>query len=485
MRRDTRLTSTVGLIIAGTICVTSLAGCTTSVSSTQSPSPNSASTATPAASQAVVESPSSAVSTRPTQDVPSYGPTPPESPTSTAPAVTLGPTSEPDDPNTSAATWRLIGQIDVLADDIEWATAFDAGYVVTSAYGHPVRTWFSTTGSDWRKSSIGGVVTPCPGWTARPDTSIEQALTLGDRVLLLGSVFDQSTTRCEDEWEGSRAAAWISTDGVSWQEVDQIYPDKTTVRTRWPYKDGWLGIGTRYPDDGAPGESVVLSSGDGLSWDVLTGLGNDVAPNDQEPFVHGAALADTTVIVTSQTINDPTAPDGQAVDITVWRSDDAIHWKEVAAPFSGIHRNPYREMPYVTQLIAPSYWIDPPSLLSPEASPWLFVVQAVDGDFDAKVWSTIDLERWDSADFPRPAVDFVVPTNVGLIAQGRVECQLAGAPCPPERQRQYVSTDGARWLPLDPRLTGWVTVIRGADTALLIGNNSGRVWYLETHITGP
>ena len=369
----------------------------------------------------------------------------------------------------AALEWRLIGQID---GRVMGLTSFASGYLTVTDDEELEGIWYSADGIEWQLSQIGTSFVPCPGWVPRVDAHTGQILVAGSQVVLLGDEYDPDNWLCGDDGrEAWRPMAWTSTDGRQWLPAARGWTERTThVSAVWTAGAGWEAAVTENDHSAAPGETVVLGSPDGLTWHQLARLGNRIAPYDETGPLVAAAADDggRRVLVASEWIEDDAAPDDEATVISLFDSSDGVSWRLLEAPFGGRHQARYEELPYVTQVISPT----------DAGGAWLFVLQTA-GGAPARVWATRDFAAWDDAEFPRPTVDFIVPTSVGLISQGRVECYVAGGACPAPRQRQFTSGDGQHWMPLQPRLTGELSVADGPAGVLLIGHDSGRVWRLE------
>ena len=87
-----------------------------------------------------------------------------------------------------------------------WEAVGDAGYPVAR---------YSTDGLTWTHADLAKEVTPCPGWTARPDGEVSAGATNGHSVVLVGLEYAPGDATC-GTWQ---AAAWVTTDGTSWQRA--------------------------------------------------------------------------------------------------------------------------------------------------------------------------------------------------------------------------------------------------------------------------
>jgi hypothetical protein len=433
------------LRLAGTVLLGSLLmACS---SPTGSPSPFPALSPTPAATSPVVASPPAA--STPSTDSPTPGAT-------TSPTVS-------DEP-----MWQLIGQLDGQAGGI---TGFAGGYVASASSEAGPLVWFSPEGREWQANVLGQEFTPCPGWTTRPDSNPGDLVTNGRELLLLGEEYDPENWVCgEDGREAWRPVVWRSTDGLTWSRQTMRLTDRAShVAAVWPVADGWLAAIAENDDTPEPGETVIVRSTDGVDWQIQSRLGNRIGPYDSAgPLIAAAAAPDgTSMLVLTEIVDDPASPDGESAVVTVRASSDGATWTKVDAPFGGRHATGYDERPFVNHLLPPDG----------DGSPWLVVVQT-EGGPGARIWTTTDFVDWHSVEFPRPTVDFVQAVEVGFIAQGRVECHMTGGACPPPRQRLFISSDGLDWQPIQPRLTGDLSVTDGPAGLLLLGHSSGRVWLL-------
>jgi hypothetical protein len=414
--------------------------------------PESSPIASPSASQSAGPPASVPASVQPSPAIATPSVTPPAAPTATA---------------AGELEWRLIGQMDGRAAGL---TSFSGGYL-SHDDGELAGIWFSPDGIDWQLSQVGTTIVPCPGWTPRPDAHANQILAAGSRVVLLGDEYDPDNWQCGDDGrEAWRPVGWTSADGRQWQRAPlSMTPRTSHISAVWLTTDGWEAAVTENDDTPAPGETVVLSSADGLTWHETARLGNRIAPYDETgPLVAAAADgAGRRLMAMSEWVEDDAAADDEARVISLFESSDGVTWHALDTPFGGRHLSRYEELPYVTHVVAPT----------DTGGRWLVVVQT-EGGSPARVWATRDFATWENAEFPRPTVDFIEPTSLGLLAQGRVECYQAGGACPNPRQRQFVSRDGLDWAPLQPRLTGDLSVVDGPAGVLLIGHDSGRVWRL-------
>lgn len=364
--------------------------------------------------------------------------------------------------------WQQAGQLDGQAGGI---TGFAGGYVASSSSEAGAHVWFSPDGREWQAIVLGQEFTPCPGWVPRPDSHPGELVTNGHELLSLGNEYDPDGWVCGEEGhEAWRPAAWLSTDGLNWSRHTLRLTERTShVAAVWPVDDSWLAAVAENDDTPEPGETVILRSADGIDWQSYARLGNRIAPYDGTgPLVVAAAAPDgTSLLAMTEIIDDAAAPDGEAAVVTVRVSSDGSSWTRIEAPFAGHHLTRYEELPFVSHLLPPDA----------DGSPWLVVVQT-EGGLGARVWTTHDFVDWQSVEFPRPTVDFVTAVEGGYIAQGRVECYVAGGTCPPPRQRLFISSDGLDWQPIEPRLTGDLSVSDGPAGVLLLGHDSGRVWQL-------
>jgi hypothetical protein len=123
---------------------------------------------------------------------------------------------------------------------------------------------------------------------------------------------------------GNDAAAWSSTDGVTWQAVDGGSAFVETPETRMTavvavpggfVAGGWAGITNQ------PGKARFWTSSDGRSWVRLA---------DRPAFVDGrvSAIAATPAGLVAV---GTTGPVGQATGSAVWRSRDGTTWDRVPA----------------------------------------------------------------------------------------------------------------------------------------------------------
>ena len=101
------------------------------------------------------------------------------------------------------------------------------------------------------------------------------------------------------------------------------------------------------------------------------------------------------------------------------------------------------------------------------------------------IWTSTDLEHWDSAPFPMPTVESIAHTTYGLLAFGADPCRDTGGPCDTDPSQYFLSPDGKAWTPLDAAVDA-VTFVEGGAGVVGIGNakpgdDAQSIWRLEPY----
>jgi hypothetical protein len=384
---------------------------------------------------------------------PSPSATAPASPTgptaSTPVASTVLPTPLPSQP--AVVDRRPLGWIrtgEVKAGGIDTLLALDGGYLgweATGEEGYPVAR-YTSDGLTWTHADLAKEVTPCPGWTARPDGEVSAGATNGNAVVLVGLEYAPDAGTC-GTWQ---AAAWVTTDGTSWKRAAGFaaaIDGNAWSENVWATPNGWEAAVT------SPNTITTWGSTDGLSWTS----GAVVAKGDFSLGAHASAPDGTRLLVVY---------DNGAETYRLLLSKDGQHWDAIDGP-PATHGG-------ISRILAPEG----------DSQPWI-VVTTEDDAGKSTIWTSTDLERWDSAPFPMPSVESLAHTTYGLLAFGADPCRDTGGPCDTDPSQYFLSPDGKAWTPLDAAV-GAVTFVEGGAGVLGIGNakpgdDSQAIWRLEPY----
>ena len=292
-------------------------------------------------------------------------------PTDSGSAVPTPPTPLPSSPAAVAAGplgWVKVG--DLKAGRIDTLLAVHGGYLgweATGDEGYPVAR-YSSDGLTWTHADLAEKVTPCPGWTARPDGEVSAGATNGNAAVLVGLEYGPTATTCGN-WQ---AAAWVTSDGTSWKRAPGFAPaidGSAWSEDVWATPDGWEAAVK------SPNTITIWRSADGLSWTS----GAVVAKGDAGIGARASAADGTRLLVVY---------DNAAESSRLLMSKDGQDWTEVAGPpptHGGIAR-----------ILAPDV----------DTRPWI-VVTTEDDAGKSTIWTSTDLEHWDSAPFPMPSVESI------------------------------------------------------------------------------
>ena len=349
--------------------------------------------------------------------------------------MTLAPTSAP-----AALRWQRFGKLalpEFGLDDADFV-GFDGGYVLAGAD----TARFSLDGTTWESTSFE---------PSEPDTYVEirNVASNGPQALLAGAHCryeaqqDYVETFC-------RPQTFVSTDGLTWtrsEPFDTPADDDVAIRSAWPVPGGWEAITCGM-------ERHIWSSADAVNWTEANPARGCAIPAVDETGTRLIVLGERTARLEA--------------------SADGVDWTEIITPFTGR---------------VPEWWVAPIVAPQPAApTPWLFVVQDVEalnhpGQDPPLVstYATTNLAEWTTAEVPRSFVSQVVATPFGFIADALFTCRSSGPenlPCPPEEQRQYLSTDGSIWVELSA-LSGNLRIANGPAGVVAVDIVDGRVWKLQ------
>jgi hypothetical protein len=376
-----------------------------------------------------------------------------------SPPPSISPTSSPEaSPGADAPRWEQIGQI-AAQPYVTELLGFQAGYVAFA--GEYITgssdAWFSVDGREWQRAERELALCGVDDDGESGTDTIEAGASSGPAVLLVGSTaeVDPASGYC-----ATRAVAWLTHDGLTWQRSEAFGGALGTVaQAAWSTPDGWEAAVAHHIEDDheAIVRTGVWRSSDGLHWQQvadeawepghLIGSGPPVAAGSDE---QGTRLISTAWWVAVG------PPDSPLIHSTLLRtSADGQSWNDLDAPFA--RGNPPGLVTHI---------------LPPGAGPggtWLLVTH---DEYlrNATGWHSADLRDWQSIDMPRQQLDAVVRLPDGLLVAG---CNRAA-----ERCGQYISADGSEWMEITPRLQGPVSVAVGPAGVLLVGVVSGRVWKL-------
>jgi hypothetical protein len=380
---------------------------------------------------------------------PAAVPSPSEPPASTFAAPIASATPLPSKPAT--ADTRPLGWVkvaEVKAHGVDALLALDGGYLgweATGDEGYPVAR-YSSDGLTWTHAELAKEVTPCPGWAARPDGEVSGGATNGESVVLVGLEYAPGHATC-GTWQ---AAAWVTTDGTSWQRAPGFAPSgdgNAWAHDVWATPTGWEAAVT------GPNSITIWQSADGLTWTSAA----EVAKGDTGVGWHASAADGTRLLV----INDDSTDTSHLL-----MSKDGRDWRQIDGP------------PPTHGAIA--------RILAPDLDTQSWIVVTTEDDAErSTIWTSTDLGHWESAPFPMPAVESIVHTAYGLLAFGSDPCRETGSTCDTDPSQYFLSPDGNAWTPLDAAVDP-VTFIEGGAGVIGIGypkegEDAQSVWRLEPY----
>jgi hypothetical protein len=370
----------------------------------------------------------------------------PPAATAVAPRATATPLpSKPAPLDARPLGWVKVG--DVEAGHVDVLLALDGGYLgwgTTGDEGYPVAR-YSRDGLAWTHADLAKEVTPCPGWVPRPDGEVSAGATNGKAAVLVGLEYAPGAATC-GTWQ---AAAWVTSDGTAWQRAPGFaaaLDGNSYGHDVWATPDGWEAA------IASPNAVTIWQSADGLAWTSAA----VVAKGDSGIGAHGSAADGTRLLV----VHDYTAESSRLL-----MSRDGRDWTDVGGPpptHGGIGR-----------ILAPDG----------DTQPWI-VVATEDDDGKSSIWTSTDLEHWQSEPFPMPAVEAMARTTYGLLALGSDPCRDTGGPCDTDPSQYFLSADGATWTPLDAAV-GAVTFVESGAGVVGIGNRKPGVDAQATWLLGP
>jgi hypothetical protein len=342
--------------------------------------------------------------------------------------------------------WVKVGELKAGGVDLLLAT--NGGYLgweATGEEGYPVAR-YSSDGVTWTHADLAKEVTPCPGWTARPDGEVSAGATNGKAAVLVGLEYNPTATTCGN-WQ---AAAWVTKDGTNWQRAHGFaaaVDGSAWGHDVWATPDGWEAAVT------SPNTITIWQSTDGLTW-TSSGV---VAKGDFGIGAHASAADGTRLLVVY---------DNSAESSRLLLSKDGKGWGEIDGPpptHGGISR-----------ILAPDS----------ESGPWI-VVTTEDDAGKSTTWTSTDLERWERAPFPMPSVESLAHTAYGLLALGADPCGDMGGMCETDPSQYLLSPDGKVWTPLDAAVDATTFVESGAGVLGIApakpGDDGQSIWRLERY----
>ena len=190
--------------------------------------------------------------------------------------------------------------------DISGLASGPGGLVAIGSRGfdHP-RLWASTDGTDWRAQHL-------PGDVFRRAHFMGVASTPSGWVIVGSAGGTPPTGMAISDPNGSRGAAWLSTDSRTWTSAHVAgHGPQVEVRTLYPGAEGLVALGTR--SGGQVG--TVWTSSDGQRWDL-----GPAAPAGSYPPMPIAA--DGRRIISESYM------DGDGVSFSV--SSDGVTWRTLA-----------------------------------------------------------------------------------------------------------------------------------------------------------
>jgi len=388
-----------------------LAAC---VGAPTAPTPAPASPAAPSPSAEATSSPAAATS-------------------AATPTPTPTPTPRPVPPATVA--WTELASIDVGSHgNISGARALAGGYVAWGIYATswdpPDRwfaTWFSSDGRTWERTIHSETITPCPGWTERQDLEPSASAGDGRTLVIMATLLLPDAEVCyvaidpvDERLNRALVISLSTTDGRTWARSQPFGPQHGDPEDAWAIPGGWE----------ASVDGEVWRSRDLDTWYRVASAGFF-------DWVGGAAPDGTRLAVSIE-----------AEQEVLLASTDSVTWRVV------------RSLPadFVAVGIAPP---------SDAGRPWLVATEMYNnGEEEARVLVSTDLQTWQSSTFPRPGIGALTATRFGWIAIGYMPGRATGCgdTCRPSDPRLFTSADGVTWLALDPPPGG---ILVGDDPGLL------------------
>ncbi|HEX2756676.1 MAG TPA: hypothetical protein VHM48_14500 [Candidatus Limnocylindrales bacterium] len=364
--------------------------------------------------------------------------------TTSHPAPTHVPSASPREAIDPFA-WTKIGEMPYPGGELlkGWFSAgyLALGWVEQNGDLAPVAS-FSRDGRTWRSADLTTPVTPCPGWTARPDGSVADGWAAGGGAVFVG----METVLHGETCDQTRPVAWISSDGLDWTRTHAFEPAGLPITyptAVWTTPSGWE-TALKETDD----RTWLWQSADAATWErrgmisANPDLGLIVVANDG-----------TRVVVAS---------DDAGRSRLLSTSTDGRTWRAIAGP-PVVSTGPGDDW-QVIRVLAP----DGPAPF------WTVVASGEEGpDAHATIWTSADLETWQSGRFPMPSISALGVTSDGILALGTDPCSITGSACPPTRPpRWFRSLDGLTWLPL-ASTRGPDTLMEGPAGTIGIGAPSG------------
>ncbi|MEO5704250.1 MAG: hypothetical protein ABIZ52_01420 [Candidatus Limnocylindrales bacterium] len=378
--------------------------------------------------------------------VPSHAP-------SQAPSQAPSPSPRPFLVPAGALAWEPVESTGGGAGSVDGVLTFQGAYIAYGADAEGV-TWVSRSidGRQWETVTLGKMVSPCPGYVPRSDSSIYAAATDGQQVILTGIETAMDITPCDT----SRAVAWISSDGLTWQRSQGFGAINGFAGAQdvWAVPGGWETLVTA----ASGGPTRIWRSTDGLQWRWVSELDPGVS------FVISpviAAAADGTRVMALYNGEIGETIDGLVGGESVVRtSTDGRQWTTLdltLPPGRGVS----------------AIGILPPGPIGPNV--WMLVTVA---DEEPPItWVSSDLQDWAQGTFPRDEVVSVVSTRYGFIATGDTLCGVGGA-CSAD-PAQYLSTDGLNWTPFTSSVDTYL-IVDGPAGVFAFAGPDFRVWQLRS-----
>ena len=325
---------------------------------------------------------------------------------------------------------------------IERIVSFRGGYVAQGgiADSGEMTIWFSTDGRDWTAADIaeGPTCDDLPSYALLAAGSEDGVVVLG-----IDSFFDVG-------YCARRIVVWSSPGGKSWQLRHPFESDDDGFPVAlWATPEGWEAIVST-----SGGVYSLWRSEDALNWTRIADL--EMA-GELSPIL--AAAFDPAGI---RLISVSTGGDIGVSASALYRSDDGVAWREIAAP------------PVDGEI---------GTLVPPTPDRRFWTAQATD-QFADFLGSTIavseDLTTWRAAPSPMGTLQSLVAMAGGAIAYGRDVCQLTGGTCGPERTPRYVqTTDGVTWVSIGAR--EGPTLFVDGPAGVLGFDDDGVAWRLEPY----
>ena len=276
-----------------------------------------------------------------------------------------------------SATSRRLAVGGLLALDggyLGWEAAGDAGYPVAR---------YSSDGLAWTHADLAKEVTPCPGWSARPDGEVSAGATNGQSVVLVGLEYAPASrdvrhvaSRCLGDHRRQRR-------GSGRQGSPHPATGNAWAQDVWATPTGWEAGSHQAPAPSRSGNPQMGSPGR-RRRSVAKGRCPEI----------GAHASARQTGPASSIIYDDATETSHAADVQGRPGLAPDRWSAPDTRRDRTHPGTRTSLPA---------WI---------------VVTTEDDAEKSTIWTSTDLGHWDSAPFPMPAVESIAHTAYGLLAFG-------------------------------------------------------------------